>query len=362
MIVRDEEAVIERALRSAIPWISSYVIVDTGSTDGTKAVIERVMREAGIVGEVFDRPWVNFAHNRTEALELCRGRMDWAIMLDADDNLAGAVPSQSLWTADVDAFAMRMKHEQIWHNRTQIFRVASDWAYRGVVHEQPFCRTNDAPRIAMLPTEIYMETRCAGVRSRDPHKYEKDAALLEAEWIRNPADGRTLFYLAQSYRDASKMREAEHYYTKVLDISGISVHERYMSYVNLITMVAEPAKQLEYAWAAFELHPKRVEAPFALMRRHRLEARPVTQQLYALAAAANNRKFEIEWPYVNPDVYGWGYDDEFAVVAFSTGHYKEAYDATIQILVNCQTSETRESAAKNARVCKAKLMTDARLQ
>jgi glycosyltransferase involved in cell wall biosynthesis len=38
MIVKNEEAVLERALRSALPFISTYVIVDTGSTDSTKDI------------------------------------------------------------------------------------------------------------------------------------------------------------------------------------------------------------------------------------------------------------------------------------------------------------------------------------
>jgi glycosyltransferase involved in cell wall biosynthesis len=358
MIVKDEEAVIERALRSAIPWIQTWCIVDTGSTDSTKEIIRRVM--ADISGTLHERPWVNFGHNRTEALELCRGAAEWAIMLDADDNLMeGSPPSRDLWDhMELDAIAMRIRHEQIWHNRVQIFRVDADWCYEGVLHEQPRCRGVPEPKVLMLPSPFGMETRCAGARSRDPQKYIKDAALLEAEWVRNPTNARTLFYLAQSYRDAGRIKEAIHYYRKYIELKesdGATLHERYMAYVNLINMVTDPIDQVDLAWTAIDLCPDRLEAPYTLVTRRRKADLGPTQQIYALASICKNRSPKTEWPYVNPLVYTVGFDDEFAVVAFNTGHFQEAYDATMRCVLNTEDPDARAAAIKNARVCKARL-------
>jgi glycosyltransferase involved in cell wall biosynthesis len=68
MIVRDEALVIDRCLSSVAPFIDYWVIVDTGSTDNTPVLVEKTL--AGIPGELHHRPWKNFGHNRTEALEL----------------------------------------------------------------------------------------------------------------------------------------------------------------------------------------------------------------------------------------------------------------------------------------------------
>jgi glycosyltransferase involved in cell wall biosynthesis len=139
MIVKNESAVIERALASARPFISTWVIVDTGSTDGTQDIVRRVYGD--ISGELFERPWVNFGANRTGALELCRGRMDWAIMLDADDSLEGVPPPASVYALpDLDALLVRLVHGGLEHERIQFFRVESDWYYEGLVHEKPICR------------------------------------------------------------------------------------------------------------------------------------------------------------------------------------------------------------------------------
>lgn len=357
MIVKDEEAVIERALRSAKPWITRWVIVDTGSTDRTKEIIREVM--ADVSGLLLDRPWVNFEVNRTEALEACRGQMDWAIMLDADDNLAGAVPTPALWQAlneKVDGVALQIRHGDIQHQRVQIFRVMADWCYRGVLHETAYCRGRpaDQVRIGVLPPTTYMVTRCEGVRSRDPEKYFKDALLLESEWARHPDNMRTLYYLAQSWRDAGNKKKAAQYYREYVDTSGGWPYERYMSYVNLIDLVESQEEKLALAWAAIEIAPSRLEAQYSVLRARRLAGLPATQQVYALAATTANRAITEDIVYVNPSVYAWGFDDEFAVVAFATGHYREAYEASVRAAMGAPTAEMRENALRNAAASKAR--------
>ena len=68
MIVRNEAHIIQNALDSVASYISSWVIVDTGSTDGTQDLIRNHMAHLGIPGELYRRPWRNHGNNRTEAL------------------------------------------------------------------------------------------------------------------------------------------------------------------------------------------------------------------------------------------------------------------------------------------------------
>ena len=349
MIVKNEESVISRAITSALPFINSWFIVDTGSTDNTKNVINTIL--GGISGEIIDRPWVNFGHNRTEALRLSKeiGCLDWAIVLDADDNLAGTVPPPSIWNnIHLDGFIIEIHHGPIIHQRVHIFNLASAWIYEGVVHEYPRCTSKDKPLLGILPVETYMETRCEGARSKDPQKYLKDAALLEIELLTKPNDGRTLFYLAQSYRDAGNKSEALRYYKQHISLKGsIWKQETYMSFVNLIELTADIEGLMTYGWSALELCPDRLEAPYFLLNRLRfLEHRP-TQQLFALGSVPKNRKPPKYALFINSAVYEWGFDDEFAIVSFATGHYADACASLARCVTNAPSAEMRENALQN---------------
>src|SRR6516164_2358534 len=85
MIVKNEAPVIRRCLASVLPLIDYWIIVDTGSKDGTQNIIRDFMRS--IPGELHERVWVNFAHNRTQSLELAKPHGDFILIIDADDVL-----------------------------------------------------------------------------------------------------------------------------------------------------------------------------------------------------------------------------------------------------------------------------------
>ena len=93
MIVKNEEAVIERALSSVLDIIDYWCIVDTGSTDRTKEIILEVLGD--IPGELVESEWVNFGHNRTESVELANGKADYILLMDADMTAVYKDPSLS---------------------------------------------------------------------------------------------------------------------------------------------------------------------------------------------------------------------------------------------------------------------------
>jgi tetratricopeptide (TPR) repeat protein len=205
------------------------------------------------------------------------------------------------------------------------------------------------PKIAMLPPQTYMVTRCEGARSRDPLKYAKDAALLEKELAAKPDDSRTLFYLAQSYRDSGQKEKAATTYKQFLDLSGTWVQEQYMAIVNLLGLLDHNEEEkLRLTWRAIDLCPDRAEAPFTLLRDRRLAGLPNTHQMYAIAKAVTNRKPATDLLFMNPAIYQWGLDDELAVVALATKHYKEAYHASVRCILGAEHPTLRENAIKNA--------------
>ena len=110
MIVKNESHIIHECLNSVYKDIDYWVIVDTGSTDNTKEIITNFFKEKGIPGELHEKPWVSFGHNRTEALDLCKGKAEYAFMIDADDYLEGSLKFNP--HPSVDGYILRMGREE----------------------------------------------------------------------------------------------------------------------------------------------------------------------------------------------------------------------------------------------------------
>src|SRR5215472_8170910 len=131
MIVRNEAPVIARCLASVKPIIDYWVIVDTGSTDGTQDRIRTLL--ADLPGELYERPWRDFAHNRTEALELAQLHGHYVLIIDADDVLEFD-PKFTMPALQADSYTLRIADVSISYHRTQIVRAALSWRWRGVLH------------------------------------------------------------------------------------------------------------------------------------------------------------------------------------------------------------------------------------
>jgi glycosyltransferase involved in cell wall biosynthesis len=76
IITLNEEANLPRTLAS-VSWADEIIVVDSGSTDGTRAVAES--HDTRFVTE----PWRGFAPQKNFALSLCTS--NWVLSLDADE-------------------------------------------------------------------------------------------------------------------------------------------------------------------------------------------------------------------------------------------------------------------------------------
>jgi glycosyltransferase involved in cell wall biosynthesis len=81
MIVKDEAFFIQECLESATPFVDEIVVVDTGSTDGTRDIAARY------ADTLLDFTWIDdFSAARNAGLAAATG--DWILVLDADERIA----------------------------------------------------------------------------------------------------------------------------------------------------------------------------------------------------------------------------------------------------------------------------------
>lgn len=338
MIVKNETKVLDRLFRSVKDYIDYYVIVDTGSTDGTQQLIEDRMSEYGIDGEVHERPWKNFGVNRQQALELAlqAGRADWLLFIDADEELGVSNPRfynelKPGVTYDIE------KHQGPFKYRVPHLLDVRDtqWCWKGPVHN--YLQHIGGPLKRAPRDDVWIIYHSGeGAKSHglsQEEKFLRDARLLEDELKENPGDTRSQFYLAQSYRDAGHLEKAFTAYKVRSEMAGF-VEEKYMAQLEagrLATVLDKPESEVvSELLNAYQLRPRRAEPLYELAAYFR------TREMYAKAHLFAKAGVDIQRPpdklFVRDDVYTWRLLDEVGVSAYWVGRYEEGRIACEEIL------------------------------
>ena len=332
MIVKNEAAVIRRCLDSLRQIIDHWVIVDTGSTDGTQDIIRAHLHD--LPGELYERPWRDFAQNRSEALELARGKADYIFIIDADDTLE-FVADANLPELTADFYTIELSDTGTTYRRPQMVRSALPWHYEGVLHEYLTCDTAGPP--AHL-TAMRMRRNHDGARRKDPETYRRDAAVLETA-LRTEATpflrARYQFYLANSYRDCDDQEAALTHYLARAEL-GFWQEEVFISLClagEMKERLGHPEQEVIDAYhRATDALPTRAEALHRASRFCRYKER--YEEGYRLA----KRGLEIPMPhdalFVESWIYEFGLLDELSINAYWSGHFRESLDAGLKAIAS----------------------------
>jgi glycosyltransferase involved in cell wall biosynthesis len=380
MIVKNETRVIRRCLDSVKPMIDHWVIVDTGSTDGTQALVRDVLRD--IPGELHERPWVNFGHNRSEAIALAEGKTDAILLTDADMVLRVHDPS---WRPDprYDGYYVRqyLPGRHFSNVRLVNGRYSGDkrWCYRCATHEYiDSVRSELNNKIEHTDAVSFLDFADGGSKA---DKYERDARMLETERARLEAEAATLdqtpsgrpgldpfelnrklrqrnqFYLAQTYRDAEQFARAIDAYRTRAAMGGWDEEVWYALYqiARLSEMIGVDDESVRAAYlAAFEARPTRAEPLVRLAAFERVRGHYARAHLYA--RYASDFPMSQDLLFIGHDEYRWLRFDETAVAAFWLGRYEDCAQLCEQLLALPDLPETaRERIAKNLHLARQRL-------
>lgn len=349
MIVRNESAVIARCLASVRPLIGAWAIVDTGSNDGTQALVRDLLGD--LPGRLIERPWVDFATNRNQALELARAHGDYALIIDADEVIeidrGAALPVR----LDAAAYYLRQRlaNSEFEYRNTKLLRHDTGWRWCGVLHEYPAAEPQ--PQIASLDG-LLLRSFPDGARSQRPlrEKFLADAQVLEAALQREPGNARYAFYFAQSLRDAGENARALAAYRHRATMGGWDEevwYARFQVAVMLERLGAGDAEIIDAYLAAHEARPSRAEPLCELARFLRLRQRYASAYVHARAAA------ELPQPpdllFLELSIYRWRARDEQAIAAYYIDRRAETAILCEGLLADPGLPESeRERVAANA--------------
>jgi glycosyltransferase involved in cell wall biosynthesis len=347
MIVKDEAHVICRCLDSVKEMIDYWVIMDTGSTDGTQEIIKAHME--GIPGELHERPWKNWGETRSEAFDLAKGKGDYILFMDADDILEFD-EGFKMPALTEDQYNMWRGTKSFSYQKPQIVKGDLPWKWVGVTHEYLGC---DMDYSTALLEGIHYTSIDDGAtrRSSGVEKYWKNVRLLEDGLKKEPSNSRYAFYLAESYRDCGEKGKALEHFQKRIDMGGWE-EEVFWSKLQIAHMlrdlgfaekiIAEAYKDAFY-YRAHRLEPLYYLADLYNKKENYAKAYEVLKvKDFVPKKNEKDSLFNEDW------IEEYGLLFQMSICAYYVGHYEEALQACDQLLLREDLPEEwRKMAEKN---------------
>lgn len=282
MIVKNEQECLPAALCS-VQGADEVVVVDTGSTDAT-VELARAFGARVFCGPEF--AWRDdFAWARNKALEQCTG--DWVLSLDADEVLepggmekvrAAAAATQFAHTVFVRMRATGTGDE---HKLARLFRRTAGVGWVGAGHE------------TIAPHEPAQYERGSDIviiyGSSPAHALDPDRMLriLSKAAEANPAEPRTLYYLAREYYYRQEWSKAAELYEKYLTIATFmpEIADALLLLARCYWQLQQGNKAREVCTRAVVYNPSFKEALLFMAELHH---EPWSHRWRQLAAAATN--------------------------------------------------------------------------
>lgn len=326
MIVKNEGSIITRLFESVAPYIDSYCICDTGSTDNTIEIIETFFKEKGIPGKVVQEPFRDFGYNRTFALKSCENmeKADYLLLLDADMIFH---VSPNIHTADEitafkkllltgDTFYIFQGNDQFYYKNTRITKNNCGTTYWGVTHE--YLKLPDGTNIQILPKEIAFiyDIGDGGCKT---DKYERDIRLLQQGLIDHPNNDRYTFYLANSFRSNGQIDNAIETYKKRIALGGWvdEIWNSYNSIAQCYKQRGDIPNAIHYWMEAYNAYPERIENLYEIVHHYRVKNKPILAYTYYHIANGILAKEHVkDYLFMHKDVYDYKLDYEMTIFGF----------------------------------------------
>lgn len=309
MIVKNEVVNLPRCLNAVAPFVSSYAILDTGSTDGTQDLIRTFFDARGVKGVIMETAFENFAQARNLALVYAREMpCDYILFTDADMEFVGTLPD--LWTASAYDLLQKTGNMAYWN--TRMLRRDQAAEYVGVTHEY-LSLLNDG-RSVKLESAWFIDHATGSNR---PEKFERDRRLLQQAIKDNPNDARSLFYLANTYRDAGQPKLAIPLYQRRIALGGWD-EEVWHSQLSLARCWRDSGPHaawfIENALEAYNMRPSRAEPLYDLAKHFREKGKNSLACMFAQQGMTVPPSGDLLFNETYPTQFG--FREELAIAGF----------------------------------------------
>jgi hypothetical protein len=211
----------EQMLINNLPFFDRWTVLDTGSTDETIDIINRVL-VGKKKGNLFQEPFINFRDSRNHCLELAGTSCKFITMLDDTYVFCGNL---RVFLNDVrgdqtsSSFTLYIQSDDTIYGSNRIIKSSSGLRYVHRIHEVITDKNNIN---IVIPKEIATidDRRFDYMEKRTHERKQLDLKLLFEEVEENPHDPRAYYYLAQTYNLLEDYEKSFYYFTKRVEFAN----------------------------------------------------------------------------------------------------------------------------------------------
>jgi tetratricopeptide (TPR) repeat protein len=268
MIVKNEEAYLEKCLESVKDYVDEIIIVDTGSTDKTVEIASRY------TDKVYFHPWEgSFSKARNQSLSYATS--DWIFIIDGDEELLEGngekLQKTVLEAGSADAFLVNTVSiysngkKKARHNSERLFRNNGVIHYEGIVHNL----VKGASSIKASKIEV-MHYGYDVDEKKAYEKFIRTTELLKKQIKENPQDPMPHHYLSASYITRGMNDDAAKESVLAIDLAEqqINDHPLYIWTHHIAAMaffcMGDLDRAEEYSLRALKKYPDHLDSFYAL--------------------------------------------------------------------------------------------------
>lgn len=356
MIVKNEANIIWQTLdniRSHIT-IDYMVICDTGSTDHTIEQLQQYIQHHEIPAEIHQHEWVNFEHNRNQALSLCEGKSDYILIFDADDRFCGQPRLPERLHHDIYHFTFKGDGRDFFYTRKILIKNKKIVRWVGVLHESLI---NIADHLSELEItgDYYIQTGHFGDRNQNPNKYLEDAHTLAQAYeheTRPALKARYAYYCATSYYSFGDMASAIQWFQCRIDLAP-STNNQLESYLACrhLGSIYKQQKQAEHAvfvWLkGTSFLPQQLECLYEVSLLYTEQGD--TQIAYDFAMLAQQKRENEGATALERNIVRYGIDYQILTLGIALKKIQPAYQAWIRLMAQPSYSEAFNATLINSK-------------
>lgn len=316
LMIKNEQAIINRCLNHAISIADAICISDTGSTDETLNILNTYIKTAKIPIKVCNHVWEDFGRNRTlsfqESQTYCKelgwnSELTYGLLLDADMNFV-QLPSFNKTQLTANGYRIKQKSGSLEYYNTRFVKLGYPWKCVGVTHEYW-----DGADTNSLDT-IYIDDIGDGGSKSD--KFPRDERLLRKGLEEDPTNARYMFYLAQTLKDMKKLPEAIELYKRRVNAGGWYEEIWYSMYMigRLYNELNDKIEMEYWCLKAYEMNKKRAENIYYLAKTFREMGQ--NHKAWHYVELGSKLKMTTDMLFVETDVYTHLFDYERTILNY----------------------------------------------